>query len=76
MEIENFTNMINNDQGVTRKVARVNSAPLAVAAAPTATTPATFRLNTVNDQLLTRPFEPNVTAANTWEINLGLRLNF
>ena len=76
MESENFTNMINNDQGVTRKVARVNSAPLAGAAAPTATTPATFRLNIVNNQLPTRTFEPNVTAANKWEMNLGLRLNF
>ena len=76
MEIENFTNMINNDWGVTRRVALNNAAPLAVAAAPTATTPATFRLNTVNNQLPTRTFEPNVTAANTWRMNLGLRLNF
>lgn len=70
MELENFTNMINNDWGVTRRVAIVNAAPLAVAAAPTATSPATFRLNTVNNQLPTRTFEPNVTAANTWRMNL------
>ncbi len=76
MEIENFTNMISSDWGVTRRTVYNNAAILSVATAPTATTPATFRMNTVNGALPTRTFDSNITAANTWRMNLGLRLNF
>ena len=76
MEIENFTNLINNDWGVSRRTSINNAAPLAVATAPTATTPAIYRFNLVNGQLPTTTFESNITAANTWRMNLGLRLNF
>lgn len=76
MEIENFTNLISNDWGVTQRSTYNNGAILAVATAPTATSPATYRMNLVNGQLPTKSFESNITAANTWRMNLGLRLNF
>ncbi len=76
MEIENFTNLISSNWGVTRRTTINNAAPLAVATAPTATNPATYRLNLVNGQLPTKTFEGVITAANTWRMNLGLRLNF
>ncbi len=76
MEIENFTNLISSDWGVSRRTTYNNGAILAVASAPTATSPATYRMNLVNGKLPTRSFESNITAANTWRMNLGLRLNF
>lgn len=76
MEIENFTNMINSDWGVSKRTVYNNGAILAVATAPTATTPATYRMNLVGGQLPTKTFESVITAANTWRMNLGLRLNF
>ncbi len=76
MEIENFTNLISSDWGVSRRTTYNNGAILAVATAPTATSPATYRMNLVNGQLPTRSFQSNITAANTWRMNLGLRLNF
>ncbi len=76
MEIENFTNLITSKWGVAKRTTINNAAPLFVVGAPTATTPATYRLNLVNGALPTRTFESIITAANTWRMNLGLRLNF
>ncbi len=76
MEIENFTNMLNSAWGVSARTTINNAAPLAVATAPTATTPATYRLNLVNGQLPTKTFEGVITAGSTWRMNMGLRLNF
>lgn len=76
MEIENFTNLVNNDWGVTKRTIYNNSAMLAVASAPTATTAATYRMNLVNGVLPTTTYTSNVTVGNTWRMNLGLRLNF
>lgn len=76
MEIENFTNMLNSAWGVSARTTINNAAPLAVASAPTATAPATYRLNLVNGQLPTKSFEGVITAGSTWRMNMGLRLNF
>lgn len=76
MEIENFTNLLNNDWGVTKRTTYNNGAILAVASAPTTTTAATYRMNLVSGALPTNTFTSNVTVANTWRLNLGLRLNF
>lgn len=76
MEIENFTNLINSDWGVTKRTVYNNGAILAVVGPPTATTPATYRMNLVNGALPTRSFDNNITVGNTWRMNLGLRLNF
>lgn len=76
MEIENFTNLLNNDWGVTKRTTYTNAAILAVVAAPTATTAATYRMNLVSNQLPTSTYTSNITVGNTWRMNLGLRLNF
>lgn len=76
LEIENFTNMINSDWGVTKRMTYDNGAILKVATAPTATTAATYQMNLVSGALPTSTFTPNVTVANTWRMNLGARLNF
>jgi hypothetical protein len=76
LEVENFTNMINSDWGVTKRLNYNNGAILAVASAPTATTPATYRMNLVSNQLPTSSFASNVTVGNTWRMNLGVRLMF
>ena len=76
MEIENFTNMLNNDWGATKRIVYNNGAILAVASAPTASTPATYRMNLVSGALPTRSYINNVTVGNTWKMNLGLRLTF
>ncbi len=76
MEIENFTNMISNDWGVQKRTVYNNAGILRVVAAPTTTTPATYRMELVNGALPTKTFESVITAANTWRMNLGLRLNF
>ncbi|HSN59645.1 MAG TPA: TonB-dependent receptor [Ferruginibacter sp.] len=76
LEIENFTNMIKNDWGVTKRTTYGNGAILAVVAAPTATTPATYRMNLVSSQLPTTSFLSNVNVGNTWRMNLGARLSF
>lgn len=76
MEIENFTNLINSDWGVTKRTVYNNGTILAVASAPTATTAATYRMNLVSGALPTSTYVSNVTVGNTWRMNLGLRLNF
>jgi len=76
MEIENFTNLLNNDWGVTKRTVYNNGAILAVVAAPTATTAATYRMNLVSGALPTSTYTSNITVGNTWRMNLGLRLNF
>lgn len=76
LDIENFTNMLNNDWGVSKRTTYNNSAILAVASAPTATTPATYRMNLVSGALPTTTFTSNVTSFDTYRMNLGLRLIF
>ncbi len=76
MEVENFTNLLNSDWGVTKRTNYGNGAILAVVAAPTATTAATYRMNLVSNALPTKTFASNITVGNTWRMNLGLRLNF
>lgn len=76
MEIENFTNMLNSNWGVTRSQTYNNGAILAVVSAPTATTAATYRMNLVNGALPTESTYHNITVGNTWRMNLGVRLNF
>ncbi len=76
MEIENFTNLLNSNWGVTKRTTYNNGAILAVASAPTTTTPATYRMNLVSGALPTSTYTSNVTVGNTWRMNLGLRLNF
>jgi Carboxypeptidase regulatory-like domain/TonB dependent receptor len=76
MEVENFTNLLNNDWGVTKRTNYSNAAILAVVAAPTATTAATYRMNLVSNALPTKTYSSNVTVGNTWKMNLGLRLTF
>lgn len=76
MEIENFTNLLNNDWGVTKRTNYNNGAILSVASAPTATTAATYRMNLINGALQTKTYSSNITVANTWRMNLGVRLMF
>ncbi len=76
LDIENFTNMINNDWGVSKRTTYNNGAILAVVAAPTATTPATYRMNLVSGVLPTSTFTSNITSFDTYRMNLGLRLTF
>ncbi|MEX0635249.1 MAG: hypothetical protein WD135_00665, partial [Ferruginibacter sp.] len=76
VEVENFTNMINSDWGVTKRLNYNNGAILAVASAPTATNAATYRMNIVSGALPTQSFASNITVGNTWRLNLGLRLFF
>ena len=76
LDVENFTNLLNSDWGVTQRTIYGNGAILAVASAPTATTRATYRMQTVSGALPTSTFISNITAANTYRMNLGLRLSF
>jgi hypothetical protein len=76
MEVENFTNMLNNDWGVTKRTIYNNGAILSVASAPTTTAAATYRMNLVNGALPSKTYMSNITVANTWRMNLGLRLMF
>ena len=76
MEVENFTNMLNNDWGVTKRTNYNNGAILRVATAPTATSAAVYQMNIVNGTLPSRTYISNITVANTWRMNLGLRLMF
>jgi hypothetical protein len=76
LDIENFTNMLNNDWGVSKRTTYGNGAILAVASAPTATAPATYRMNLVSGALPTQSFTANVTSFDTYRMNLGLRLLF
>jgi hypothetical protein len=76
MEVENFTNMLNNDWGVTKRTIYNNGAILSVASAPTTTAAATYRMNLVNGALPSKTYISNITVANTWRMNLGLRLMF
>lgn len=76
MEVENFTNMLNNDWGVTKRTIYNNGAILSVATAPTTTAAATYRMNLVNGALPSKTYISNITVANTWRMNLGLRLMF
>jgi hypothetical protein len=76
MEIENFTNLLNNDWGVTKRVNVANARLLTAATSGSLTAAPTYRLALVNGQLPTRTFVSNITAGNTWRMNLGVRLNF
>ncbi len=76
VEIENFTNFLNNDWGIQKRTTLNNSRLLSVATGGTPTAAPTYRLNLVNGQLPTRSFESVVTTASTWRMNLGVRLNF
>jgi hypothetical protein len=76
LDIENFTNMLNSDWGVSKRTTYGNGAILAVVAAPTATTAATYRMNLVSGALPTSTFTSNITSFDTYRMNLGLRLNF
>lgn len=76
MEIENFTNLLNSDWGVTKRTALSNARLLTAATSGTTTAAPTYRLNLVNGQLPTRTFDNNISAGNTWRMNLGVRLNF
>ena len=44
--------------------------------APTATTAATYQMNLVNGALPKNTYISNISVANTWRMNLGLRLMF
>lgn len=76
LDVENFTNMLNNNWGVSKRTTYSNGAILAVVAAPTATTAATYRMNLVSGALPTSTFTSNITASDTYRMNLGLRLTF
>lgn len=75
-EVENFTNLLNNDWGVTKRTNYNNGAILRVASAPTATTAATYQMNLVNGALPKNTYISNITVANTWRMNFGVRLLF
>jgi hypothetical protein len=75
-EVENFTNMINSNWGVSKRTNVANARLLSVAGGATVNSNPTYRLNLVNGQLPTRTFVSNVTVANTWRANFGVRLNF
>ena len=76
VEIENFTNMLNSNWGVSRSTTYNNGSILSVVSAPTTTSPATYRMNLVNGRLPTSSTFSNITVNNTWRMNLGLRLTF
>ncbi len=76
LEIENFTNMINSNWGVTKRTALAAARLLSVATSATPTAAPTYRVNLENGALPTRTFRSNITAGNVWRTNLGLRLNF
>lgn len=76
LDIENFTNMLNHNWGVSKRTTYGNGAILAVASAPTATAAATYRMNLVSGVLPTQSFTANITSNDTYRMNLGLRLLF
>ncbi len=76
MEIENFTNLLNTDWGVTKRTLVSNARLLTAVSSGSLTAAPTYRLNLVNNQLPTKTFASNITAGNTWRMNLGARLNF
>jgi len=76
LDVENFTNMLNNDWGVSKRLTYNNGAILQTVAAPTATTAATYRMQLVSGALPVSTFTSNVTAFDTYRMNLGLRLTF
>jgi len=76
LDVENFTNLLNNNWGVSKRLTYDNGAILATVAAPTATTPATYRMNLVSGALPVSTLTSNVTAFDTYRMNLGLRLTF
>lgn len=75
VEIENFTNLLNNNWGVPFRTIYNNGAILAFAGLNSRGEP-TFRMNAVNGQLPTRTFEHINAINSTWRANLGLRYTF
>ncbi len=76
-EVENFTNMISSDWGVSQRLVYNNGAILSVAS--TSGGPGgrpTFRMNTVNGALPTSTFESVININQTWRMNLGFRYSF
>jgi hypothetical protein len=75
VEVENFTNMLNSDWGVSKRTIYNNGAILSYAGLNSAGKP-TYRMNTVNGQLPSRSFESLNSVATTWRANLGIRYTF
>ncbi len=74
VEVENFTNMLNSDWGVSKRTVYNNGAILQFAGI--AAGQPTYRMNTVNGQLPTKTFESVNTVGSTWRANLGIRYTF
>ncbi len=75
-EVENFTNMINSDWGVQKRLVINNGAILAFAGNNGPGGTPQFRMNLVSGQLPTRTFESLFNVNQTWRMNLGLRYSF
>ena len=76
LEIENFTNFLNQDWGVFKRTTLASSRLLSVASSGSLTAAPTYRLNLVNGALPTTTFEKTVSLGSTYRANLGVRLNF
>jgi hypothetical protein len=74
LEVENFTNMLNSDWGVTRIMSRPDL--LRFAGLQAGTGLPTFTLQEVRNQLPTSSFEIINSVSQTWRANLGLRYSF
>jgi hypothetical protein len=73
LDILNFTNMVNKNWGIRENTTVRN--PLIVRGLNTNGT-ATFNLQELGGQLVTKPFQNVVSTASTWGMQLGLRYIF
>jgi hypothetical protein len=75
VDMLNFTNFLNPNWGIRQRLFVNNAAPLRYTSMTTAGVPQ-FALNRVNNNFPTETFEPGLTVASTWGMQLGLRYIF
>lgn len=76
MEIENFTNLVNSDWGVQKRLVYNNGSILTFVDRSGPNGVPRYRMPTVNNQLPTNTFESVINVNQTWRMNLGVRYSF
>lgn len=74
LDILNFANMLNKDWGI-RKTLVANGRPLILNGVDANGVPS-FRLEQIQGQLITSPYQKVISTASTWGMQLGLRYIF
>ncbi|MCC6761543.1 MAG: hypothetical protein IT252_10015 [Chitinophagaceae bacterium] len=76
IEIENFTNMLNSDWGVQKRLVYNNGGILTFADRGGVGGAPRYRMPLVNGALATKTFESIIAVNQTWRMNFGIRYSF